>query len=323
MTDCKKTYLSDERNSALPDAKALEKINALSRGTLRAEDVYIFPVRLCDNEIDRDFDRLSVSALETLAKLYNGKTGIFDHDMRADRQCARIYDTQLVTDDSRVTSCGEPYTYLRASAFIPRIPAFESLIGRIDSGMLRETSIHCAARSVCSVCGADRGECAHRVGETYDGKRCHRILCDVTDVYEWSFVPVPAQREAGVLKSYTTEDKAMQDILKAVREEKSSLTLDAAALDALRAQLDTLENEARAGRAYKAHLTAEAIRCGAAAMPAVQGACLERICDAMTTEDLQTFCKGLREAADAKLPLHAQLAGAPAQTETENNAFMI
>ena len=36
------------------DAQVLSQINALSRRTLQAEEVYTFCVRLCDNEVDRD-----------------------------------------------------------------------------------------------------------------------------------------------------------------------------------------------------------------------------------------------------------------------------
>ena len=33
----------------------LAGINALARRELTVEEVYAFPVRLCDNEVDRDF----------------------------------------------------------------------------------------------------------------------------------------------------------------------------------------------------------------------------------------------------------------------------
>ena len=39
----------------VPDAQQLEKINALAKGTLTAEQVYVFSVRLCDDQVDRDF----------------------------------------------------------------------------------------------------------------------------------------------------------------------------------------------------------------------------------------------------------------------------
>ncbi|OLA42145.1 MAG: hypothetical protein BHW31_01510 [Firmicutes bacterium CAG:110_56_8] len=55
-------------------------------------------------------------------------------------------------------------------------------------------------RSVCSICGSDYGSCGHRKGESYDGQVCCAILQEPMDAYEFSFVAVPAQREAGVLK---------------------------------------------------------------------------------------------------------------------------
>ena len=36
-------------------------------------------MRLCDNEIDRDWERFSPETLKGLAPLFVGKSGIFDH----------------------------------------------------------------------------------------------------------------------------------------------------------------------------------------------------------------------------------------------------
>lgn len=60
-------------------------------------------------------------------------------------------------------------------------------------------------RSVCSICGAESGTCTHVRGQTYDGKLCFAELKDPTDAYEWSFVAVPAQRNAGVVKHFGPE----------------------------------------------------------------------------------------------------------------------
>lgn len=54
----------------------LELINRYSRKELSPEEVYIFSVTLCDNEVDRDLERFSKSALYALAPLFEGKTGI-------------------------------------------------------------------------------------------------------------------------------------------------------------------------------------------------------------------------------------------------------
>mgnify|MGYP007123093707 CR=1 FL=1 len=71
----------------------LELIGALARRPLSQEEVYTFSVRLCDNEIDRDFERFSPQTLEQLAPLFVGRSGIFDHQWSALGQAARIYKT--------------------------------------------------------------------------------------------------------------------------------------------------------------------------------------------------------------------------------------
>ena len=63
----------------VPTAAQLEKINALAKGTLTEEQVYVFSVRLCDDQVDRDFERFDGAALPELARLFVGKSGIVDH----------------------------------------------------------------------------------------------------------------------------------------------------------------------------------------------------------------------------------------------------
>ena len=81
------------------DAGDLELIGALARRPLSREEVYTFSVRLCDNEIDRDFERFDAETLGELAELFPGKTGICDHDWRSGNQVARVYRTELVADE--------------------------------------------------------------------------------------------------------------------------------------------------------------------------------------------------------------------------------
>ena len=54
----------------------LELINTRSKRPLTAQEVYVFSVRLCDNEVDRDFERFPAQTLEALAPLFLGKSGI-------------------------------------------------------------------------------------------------------------------------------------------------------------------------------------------------------------------------------------------------------
>ncbi len=190
------------------DMDILDKINKFTRRELAEDEVYVFSVILCDNDIDRDCERFSDSALESLKKLFVGKTGIFDHDASASNQNARIFDTEIVTDEQRRTKYGEPYKYLKASAYMIRTDDNKNLIAEIDGGIKKEVSISCsAAKRKCSVCGCDKAEksCMHVKGKSYGGQLCHTVLDDITDAYEWSFVAVPAQVNAGVTKKFTEE----------------------------------------------------------------------------------------------------------------------
>lgn len=184
---------------------SMEKINRFTRRELSKDEVYSFPVILCDNEIDRDGEKFSLAALKKLAELYIGKTGIFNHDPKGENQTARIYDTEVLTDPARKTADGEEYAYLKAHAYMVKTDSNADLIREIDGGIKKEVSVGCAvAREICSVCGKDRrtGECAHKRGRSYHGKKCFFVLDEPTDAYEWSFVAVPAQRSAGVTKRF-------------------------------------------------------------------------------------------------------------------------
>ena len=186
------------------DKKTLDMINTFTRRPLTEEEVYVFPVILCDNEVDRDGERFSDEALEKLCRLFVGRTGIFDHKPDAGNQNARIFHTELVSDPERITKAGEPYKYLKAQAYMVRTDENRNLIAEIDGGIKKEVSISCtAAERKCSVCGGE--SCAHIRGKYYGGKLCHTVLGGITDAYEWSFVAVPAQVNAGVTKRFSEE----------------------------------------------------------------------------------------------------------------------
>ena len=181
-------------SSGVPTAVQLERINALAKARLNGEQVYVFSLRLCDDQVDRDFERFDEAALPGLAKLFIGKTGIVDHRWSAENQVARIFETQVVKEKG--------ISYIKAWAYIRRGGANDEIIADIEAGIKKEVSVGCAmGRAVCSVCGSEYGTCGHMKGESYDGQVCCAILQEPVDAYEFSFVAVPAQREAGVLKA--------------------------------------------------------------------------------------------------------------------------
>ena len=226
----------EDRKGLAVTAEDLALINGLAKTELAAEQVYAFTLRLCDNEVDRDFERFDNQALERLGELLVGKSGIFDHQWSARGQTARIYKTEVVREPAVRTEAGDEYRWLKGWAYLLRTEKNGDLIAEIEGGIKKEVSVGCSAgRSVCSTCGAENGECAHVPGQVYDGGLCFRELKDITDAYEWSFVAVPAQRKAGVLKRFGQEregDGALRKeaelgrkYLKALRREVTRLAM--------------------------------------------------------------------------------------------------
>ena len=142
-----------ENDFVLTD-ELLAKLNRFTRRAVTKDEVYTFPVVLCDNETDRDGERFSDRALERLAELFVGKTGIFDHDPKTENQTARIFDCEVVTDPERLTSFGAAYKQLLAKAYMMRTESNSDLIREIEGGIKKEVSVSCAAaEKCCSVCG--------------------------------------------------------------------------------------------------------------------------------------------------------------------------
>lgn len=207
----------------------IEKINKFTRREFTEEELYVFDLILCDNEIDRDCERFSDGALEKMSTLFIGKTGICDHNAAAANQNARIFDTELVTDTSRTTMNGEPYKYLKASAYMVRTGENKNLIAEIDGGIKKEVSISCStAKRICSVCGCNKNKvsCSHVKGKNYNGKECFIILDEITDVYEWSFVAVPVPMQKTVKAIGKKIDNTIENYYNEADECYNSLRYD-------------------------------------------------------------------------------------------------
>lgn len=179
------------------DEGELEQIN---RHTVRAfglDELFTFKLALCDNQIDRDFERFSDASLDALAKLFAGKPVILDHARKASNQCARIYAASVEPIGSAKR--------LTAKCYMVRCDSTHDLITEIEAGIKKEVSVGCMVQTVrCSICGADNRKmlCEHVGGRSYGEKTCHFVLENPTDAYEVSFVAVPAQPLAGVIKNY-------------------------------------------------------------------------------------------------------------------------
>lgn len=192
-------------------AEEMKLINKHTLEPLEASEVFTFAAILCDNELDRQYEQFSTKALRDLQKLFVGKTVIKDHYASADNQVARIYSTELV-DTGKSLANGEPYMQLKAHIYMVKTESNKDLITEIKAGIKKEGSVGCrVSSSICSICGTDNAKtyCRHWPGKSYDKEGgptvCTFKLDGAKDAYEFSLVAVPAQRKAGVSKSYTGE----------------------------------------------------------------------------------------------------------------------
>ena len=318
-----------EATGGVPAEAELAAINRFAKSPLRAEEVYTFSLRLCDNEVDRDWERFDTAALNTLGDLFVGKSGIFDHQWTAEGQTARIYRTEMVREGAQVTAAGDGYCWLKAWAYLLRTEKNADLIAEIEGGIKREVSVGCSvARRVCSICGAEGGTCQHTPGQRYGEQLCYLELRDPTDAYEWSFVAVPAQREAGVIKMYTPTDteegtRTSSDIIKAFSEGKE-MTLSPEECAEISGCLRELAKKAEAGEDYERELRQEVVRLSLLSQPGVPKDIMERVAKRMTLEELKAFQKAYRQESGKLAPPKPQLAGARAEgAPIENAEFKI
>lgn len=275
-----------------PEAEELALINALARRELGADEVYTFALRLCDNDIDRDFERFDDATLDELAPMFVGVSGVFDHQWSARGQTARIYRAEVVGGEGILTQDGRPYRYLKGWAYLMRTDENTSLIAEIDGGIKREVSVGCAVEQVlCSICGKPLDECPHEKGEKYGGELCCGVLTGARDVYEWSFVAVPAQRKAGVIKGAGRG----------------------------------LEDEARLGRKYLKGLRREFVRLTGIAEPGLEHSLLEKVAGKLGEEELTGLIKLYRGKTDKLLAAGTQFSYGEqsAPHEIADGAFLI
>ena len=289
----KVTKAADVLCSGAPDAEQLEKINRLTKTAVKAEDVYVFSVRLCDDQVDRDDERFSDGCIRQLAALFIGKTGVMDHAWSAEKQVARIFDTQVLTENG--------VTYLKGWAYMLRGGETDELIRQIEGGIKKEVSIGCAVRrKLCSICGEEYGTCGHVKGETYGTERCAAVLCEAADAYEFSFVAVPAQKRAGVLQKQAGAEEKMDEV-----------------------SMKRLQKEAELGKAYREELETRARRAALLLEIGLDEKLLRRVLRAMAAEDLREITQGLeKKAAELFAPAPQMTVGKETALE-QNSAFLI
>ena len=284
-----------------PTAAQLETINAQAKSELKEDQVYVFSVRLCDDQVDRDGERFDTEALPVLAKLFLGKTGIVDHKWSSENQVARIFETQVVQE--------EGVSYIKAWAYIRRGGANEEIIADIEAGIKKEVSVGCAmGMSICSVCGNEYGTCGHMKGESYDGQVCCAILQEPMDAYEFSFVAVPAQREAGVLKGMGGGRKCLKELA----EEFGA-----------QGEYRALYKMAKLGQQYQKELEDSVVRLCLSLELGAPEPVLRSVVKTAGAEDLMKLKEALEDRLAESLPIQTQLGGHFSRKDPVESGFLI
>ena len=292
---------TEAMGGGVPTRHQLEAINAQAKAKLTEEQVYVFSLRLCDDQVDRDGERFDTAALPALAKLFIGKTGIVDHKWSSDAQVARIFAAEVVRED-RVS-------YIKAWAYIRRGGNADEVIADIEAGIKKEVSVGCAmGRAVCSVCGSDYGSCGHQKGEHYDGQLCCAILKEPMDAYEFSFVAVPAQRNAGVLKGFAHGNRTLKELA----EEFGA-----------QAEYRALFQEAQLGRQYKKQIQDDVVRLCLCLELGADEPTLRSIVEKAGAEDLLKLQKALDDRLAESMPMTSQLHYGFGKNEIIESGFLI
>lgn len=291
---------TEVKRGGVPSAVQLEAINALAKAELTEDQVYVFSLRLCDDQVDRDFERFDTAALPALAKLFIGKTGIADHKWSSENQVARIFAAETVLEDG--------VSFIKAWAYIRRGGANDEIIADIEAGIKKEVSVGCAmGRSLCSVCGSEYGSCGHQKGQYYDGVLCCAILKEPMDAYEFSFVAVPAQANAGVLKGM-----GRNRCLKELADEFGA-----------QAEYRTLDQEAQLGRRYRRELEDSVVRLCLSLELGADAQTYRGVAKTAGAEDLMKLKAALEQRLAESLPMVTQLGGVVDAAEAVESGFLI
>jgi hypothetical protein len=177
-----------------PDDSELSLIQPYALRKLTEDDVWLGRCKLCNDQYDRAKERLTRAYLDRIAKTIIGRPVLENHD-RDRFPLGRFYTANLAQEDG--------VTYVDAHYFLSR--KNESLIGQVETGILKDVSIsadiHENSRR-CDLCNKtwnpkQREFCEHWPGKEYDGKTATITFDDdyahAVEAREGSFVTFGCQ----------------------------------------------------------------------------------------------------------------------------------
>lgn len=305
-----------------------EKIRQFTQKDFSENELYVFKLILCSNDIDRDFEKFSVKALNELSRLFVGKTGIQNHSMKAEDQAARIFEAWVEKIPGKKTADGDDYYALKAKAYTVRTDKNESFIKEIEAGIKKEISVSCSMKkSICSICSKNKRteHCSHVNGREYDGRLCYSILSDAFDAYEWSFVAVPAQRDAGVTKAFRLQkdDVNMNDITKSLKSANGDVVLSKKDAENLADYIEKMQGQAELGEEYKRNLVKELVSLCAKLIPHMDLKIFEGVASVMTVKELLSFKNAFEKQQTEESIPSPQLSKGKTKNKADNRQFRI
>ena len=189
-------------------------------------------------------------------------------------------------------------SYIKAWAYIRRGEKNDELIADIEAGIKKEVSVGCAmGQAVCSVCGSPYGTCGHEKGQYYDGQLCLSILREPMDAYEFSFVAVPAQPEAGVLKRFGGGTVSLKELAEA---------------HGVQAEYRALRKQAELGQQDEKELQKR-----------VEEPELRSLVRSVPADGLLKLAQALEARRARQMPLHSQLTDSRNRPEVLENGYLI
>lgn len=215
------------------------EISAIRKYTRRDIDeasVYTFPVLAIDTRPTRNGVIYSAESQKKTCKqwigipfLFNANAqgaGIFsngqDHTVQAASQFGRIYKAQCVE-----TGNGNIGTLVWVYSFPDVSPAVQEFVNKVDTGLLREVSIHVMAKNgvECSVCGSSFQDDNHThiPGEKYGKETCYIQTIGQLEPIELSSVACPGSTVAHIMDNADVSKYKLLSLREALRGSHSPI----------------------------------------------------------------------------------------------------
>ena len=128
------------------------------------------------------------------------------------------------------------------------------------------------------------------------------------DAYEFSFVAVPAQRDAGVMKALGHGKKTLKELAEEF---------------GVQAEYRSLFKQAQLGLQYRRELEDSVVRLGLSLELGVSEPVLRSLCQSAAAEDLQALKAALQQRLEEMLPVTTQLGSFGRSAEPVENGFLI